>query len=575
MRWVRGAAASLRERERAAIFASASGHPRHLLDSVRRGLILVILIAITPIASASMVQGVLQLRRASEEAQHRLLQGAITGAASQQNVFTSAENVLQALKNVPGLRSNSEDCAATLYGATLSLPFASNIAFIDANGRVTCSALTEAGTDMSGRSWWQKATQSKGFTLGERQMSPVTRSEIMVGTLPLFGAQSEFVGGLSVAIDAGWLENLLKRETPSSEGVAALFDANGTQLVSNAPAISRRLFDGEDLGAYVGKLGDTRDVSGRSWSFAVATLERHNLLLAYAQPSDELFEWTTFHVAVSFILPILMVIFTIVAIWLATDRMVLQWLLYLRRVTAVYGQGHYGFRPSKMDQAPSEFRVLGHAIEDMALAIRERDARLREGLAEKTSLVREIHHRVKNSLQVVVSLLSLYGSGVREEADRARFDQLRIRINTLAVVHRILYEALEGSQVQILELLRELGALLESALDRSVRVTVQADDVSLPTDLASPLALLLTEFVMAISRASEDRPVKLDVAAVGEGGLVILRLSADAAVRDLLSEAQIPLAYGFARQIGGTIETLAAGEGCRIEVRFSPRFKTR
>ncbi|MEW6124522.1 MAG: sensor histidine kinase [Pseudomonadota bacterium] len=546
-----------------------------MLDSVRRGLILVILIAIAPIASASMVQGVLQLRRATEEAQHRLLQGATTGAASQQNIFASAENVLQALKNVPGLRSDSQDCAATLYGATLSLPFASNIAFIDADGRVTCSALTQAGTDMSQRGWWQKAKADKSFTLGERQVSPVTRSEIMVGTLPLYNAQSDFIGALSIAIDAGWLDNLLKRETPSSAGVAALFDASGQQLVSNSPAVSRRLFAGKDLSAYVGKLGETEDVSGRSWSFAVATLERHNLLLAYAQPSDELFQWTTFHVAVSFILPIFMVIFTVVAIWLATDRMVLQWLLYLRRVTAVYGQGHYGFRPSRMDQAPSEFRVLGHAIEDMALAIRERDAKLREGLAEKTALVREIHHRVKNSLQVVVSLLSLYGSGVRGEADRARFDQLRIRINTLAVVHRILYEASEGSQVQILELLRELSALLEASLDRTVLITVEADEVVLPTDLAGPLALLLTEIVMAMGRATTRPPLKLAIKGVEEGGFVVLSLTAAEDVREDLGEARIPLAYGFTRQIGGALDLHAAGAGCRADVRFSPRFKTR
>lgn len=546
-----------------------------MLDSVRRGLILVILIAIAPIASASMVQGVLQLRRATEEAQHRLFQGATTGAASQQNIFTSAENVLQALKNVPGLRSDSQDCAATLYGATLSLPFASNIAFIDPDGRVTCSALTQPGTDMSQRGWWQKAKAAKSFTLGERQMSPVTRSEIMIGTLPLYTAQSEFAGALSIAIDAGWLDNLLKRETPSSAGVAALFDADGQQLVSNSPAVSRRLFAGKDLAAAVGELGETQDASGRSWSFAVATLERHNLLLAYAQPTDDLFEWTTFHVAVSFILPVFMLIFTIVAIWLATDRMVLQWLLYLRRVTAVYGQGHYGFRPSRMDQAPSEFRVLGHAIEDMALAIRERDAKLREGLAEKTALVREIHHRVKNSLQVVVSLLSLYGSGVKGEADRARFDQLRIRINTLAVVHRILYEASEGSQVHILELLRELSALLEASLDRTVLITVEADEVALPTDLAGPLALLLTEIVMTMARASTHPPLKLAITGVEEGGFVVLNLTCDEDVRAELAEARVPLAYGFTRQIGGTLDLHAAGAGCRVGVRFSPRFKTR
>lgn len=575
MWWVRGEAARARNRERVAIFASAVGHPRHLLDSVRRGLILVILIAIAPIASASMLQGVIQLRRAAEEAQHKLLQGAIAGAASQQNVFTSAENVLQALKNIPGLRTGAPECGATLYGAALSLPFSSNIAVLNAQGRVICSALTQQGSDMSQRPWWRKAAVSKGFTLGERMISPVSRNEVIIGTLPLFAADQSFDGALSISIDASWLDNLLKRDAPPGQGVAALIDRDGQQLVSNAPAISRRLFAGEDLTAYVGKLGEREDVSRRSWSFAVATIDRHGLIVAFALPTDELFKWTTFHVAVSFILPVFMVIFTIVAIWLATDRMVLQWLLYLRRVTAVYAQGHYGFRPSRMDQAPSEFRVLGHAIEDMASAIRERDGRLREGIAEKTALVREIHHRVKNSLQVVVSLLSLYGSSVKGEEDRRRFEQLRIRVNALAVVHRILYESQDGSQVRTRELLRELAALLESALDRTVLITVESDDVIVPTDFAVPLALMLTEIGIALAGAGGSQPTRISIRAVGEGGFMVLRMQVSEPVGEELGEARAPLAHGFASQLGGTITTTSAPTGAQVDVRFPVHFRTR
>ncbi|MEP9376471.1 sensor histidine kinase [Aquabacter sp. CN5-332] len=575
MRWVRGEAARARHRERAAIFASAVGHPRHLLDSVRRGLILVILIAITPIASASMLQGVLQLRRATEEAQHRLLQGAIAGAGSQQNVFASAENVLQALKNVQDVRSGGSDCSATLYGATLSLPFASNIAYIDPDGVVKCSALAQPGMDVAQRPWWIAARKAKAFTLSDRMLSTVTRAEIIAGTLPLFGSSGEFEGALSIAIDAGWLDNLLKRETPLSQGVAVVLDPTGEQLVSNAPAISKRLFAQKDMAKSMGQLGETRDEAGRSWSFAVAPLDRHDLLVAFAQPSDQLFQWTTLHVAVSFILPVFMVIFTIVAIWLATDRMVLQWLLYLRRVTAVYAQGHYGFRPSRMDQAPSEFRVLGNAIEDMALAIRERDGKLREGLAEKTALVREIHHRIKNSLQVVVSLLSLYGSGVRGDDDRRRFEQLRMRVNTLAVVHRILYEANEGSEVRSRELLREMGALLEVAVERNVLITVDAEDVALPTDLAVPLALLLTEIVMILADTEARQPVRTALRGVEEGGLLILRIDVSEPIGDALEEPRAPLAHGFARQLGATISTTATSTGSHVDVRFPSRIKRR
>ncbi|OYW39067.1 MAG: hypothetical protein B7Z45_04730, partial [Azorhizobium sp. 12-66-6] len=330
------------------------------------------------------------------------------------------------------------------------------------------------------------------------------RTDVIYGTLPLADANGEFDGALVIAIDASWLDNLLKRETPLSDGIAAVMDSSGRELVSNAPDVSRTLFHDRDMVRYLGGLGTTEDETGRAWSFAAASLDRHQLFVAFAKPSAQLFQWTTLHVVVSFVLPICMVIFTIVAIWLATDRMVLRWLLYLRRVTVVYAEGHYGFRPSRMNQAPSEFRVLGSAIEDMALAIRDRDGRLREALAEKTAMVREIHHRIKNSLQVVVSLMSLYGSGVPEGRDRRRFEQLRTRVNTLAVVNRILYEANDGSEVRSRELLRELGSLLEGAMDHNVLILVEADDVALPTDLAVPLALLLTEIVMHLgeNRAS-------------------------------------------------------------------------
>ncbi|WP_165933767.1 sensor histidine kinase [Aquabacter spiritensis] len=534
---------------------------------------MVILIAITPIASASMLQGVLQLRRATEEAQHRLLQGAIAGAGSQQNVIASAENVLQALKNVQDVRNGGDECVATLYGATLSLPFASNIALLSADGIVLCSALSPVGTDVSQRPWWLAASKAKAFVLSGRIVSPITRGEVIAGTLPLFGTSGAFEGALSVAIDAGWLDNLLKREAPLTDGVAAVLTAGGAQLVSNAPAISARLFASQNLANYVGQLGETRDDAGRSWSFAVARLDRHELLVAFAQPTDQLFQWTAFHVAVSFILPIFMLAFTIVAIWLATDRMVLQWLLYLRRVTAVYAQGHYGFRPSRMDLAPSEFRVLGNAIEDMASAIRERDGKLREGLAEKTALVREIHHRIKNSLQVVVSLLSLYGSGVRGEEDRRRFDHLRMRVNTLAVVHRILYEANEGSEVRSRELLRELAALLEVAVDRNVLIVVDAEDLALPTDLAVPLALLLTEVVLILADGEAGSPTHMAIRGMEETGMLVLRIDISATLSEELGETRAPLAHGFARQLGGTITTTVTPSGSQVEVRFPPRVK--
>ncbi len=93
-----------------------------------------------------------------------------------------------------------------------------------------------------------------------------------------------------------------------------------------------------------------------------------------------------------------------------------------------------------LDGAPTEFRLLGEGMSEMAAAIQERDRNLREAIAQKTMLVREVHHRVKNNLQIVMSLLSLQAGRVRDPAATEALRQARARINALALVHRILYE---------------------------------------------------------------------------------------------------------------------------------------
>ncbi|MGY9105356.1 MAG: sensor histidine kinase, partial [Alphaproteobacteria bacterium] len=84
-----------------------------------------------------------------------------------------------------------------------------------------------------------------------------------------------------------------------------------------------------------------------------------------------------------------------IAIWIATDRLVLRWIDYLRRMAVAYSRGHYAIRPNVLKAAPIEFRTLGGTLTTMAAAVDERDRDLRESIEQKNTLNREIHHRVK------------------------------------------------------------------------------------------------------------------------------------------------------------------------------------
>ncbi|MFG1341251.1 sensor histidine kinase [Xanthobacter autotrophicus] len=560
-------AARARHKERSAIFASAIGQPRTLFDSVRRRLLLVVLLALAPIAVLNIVQGLAQLSNAEEDARQRLLQQAVAAAGTQQNIFASTENVLYALKNVEEVRHAGATCTATLRGATISLPFAANIGVLDASGAVTCAALPFPGRSVGEEPWWREAIAKTGFSLVGPARSPGANLDVLVGILPLRDAAGRLEGAIALGIDVSWLDTLLRQQTPPSVGIVALFSDRGQELVSNARAMSAALFRrelfrtaGQNLR---GTLHESTDPAGESWTFATAPLGRDGLTVAFAMPSDRLFGWTFVTVAASIALPALIIILSLIALWVAVDRIILRWLLYLRRVTAVYAQGHYGFRPTRLDAAPSEFRVLGHSVENMAFAVRHRDARLRENLAEKTALVREIHHRIKNSLQVVVSLLSLYGSGIGKSEDRRRFDQLRLRVNTLALVHRILYEANDGSQVHLRELLGELASLIEGSTDASVRITVEAQDAPLPTDMAVPLALMVVEVVLNLGLPPGTSPAPLVLSGSRSGERLHLALRSGAG-RWGENGMPLDLAAGFAAQLGGSLSRRDEPSGAMV-----------
>ena len=177
----------------------------------------------------------------------------------------------------------------------------------------------------------------------------------------------------------------------------------------------------------------------QAWRFGTTALIGNTIFVAFGQRESQLFGQTYLHVGIDFLLPIVMILFAWVAIWIATDRQVTQWINYLRRIAAAYRSGHYTIRPDLAD-APAEFKLLGDAMSEMAEGIQDRDRRLRDSVNMKTTLIREIHHRVKNNLQIVMSLLSIQANQVKDPGARDALMQAQTRINALALVHRILNE---------------------------------------------------------------------------------------------------------------------------------------
>jgi PAS domain S-box-containing protein len=127
--------------------------------------------------------------------------------------------------------------------------------------------------------------------------------------------------------------------------------------------------------------------------------------------------------------------------------------------------------------------------------IRERqraEARLRSSLREKEVLLQEIHHRVKNNLQLVSSMVSLQSHELGEQASR----ELQTRVRAMALVHEILYGMKDLSRIRFDEYLHTLVQELRQVYARpEITIDLALTEVSLPIETAVPLGLLVNEIV--------------------------------------------------------------------------------
>jgi two-component sensor histidine kinase len=182
-----------------------------------------------------------------------------------------------------------------------------------------------------------------------------------------------------------------------------------------------------------------------------------------------------------------------------------------------YRSGHYSIRP-QLDNAPAEFKSLGDGMAEMAESIQDRDRKLRDALNQKSLLIREIHHRVKNNLQIVMSLLSLQAGQLKDPSAREALTQAQVRINALALVHRILHEIEDQTTIDLKRLLHELAhQITEGMRAETLRIRVEEDMVErdVSGDVAVPLALFVAEALTNIFKYAF---------APGQGGVIKLAL---------------------------------------------------
>lgn len=129
---------------------------------------------------------------------------------------------------------------------------------------------------------------------------------------------------------------------------------------------------------------------------------------------------------------------------------------------------------------------------------KEAQDRIRDSLAEKETLLREVHHRVKNNLQVISGLLNLQSNYIDDEGVRGIYKESQNRIKTMALIHEELYQREDLARINLAEYIRSLtNNLLASYSITSSKIKLSLDlaDVEISIDTAIPCGLIVNELV--------------------------------------------------------------------------------
>jgi PAS domain S-box-containing protein len=204
---------------------------------------------------------------------------------------------------------------------------------------------------------------------------------------------------------------------------------------------------------------------------------------------------------------------------------------------------------------------------------------IRNSLREKEVLLKEIHHRVKNNLQVISSLLKLQAMNVPDVAVRDVFAQSRSRVHSIALVHEKLYQSKDLSHVDFDDYVHVLVESLfhaHEAVERGISPVIHVDELNLAVDAAVPCGLIINELVtnalthgfpdgrtgsvqVALRRVGPDR-IELQVTDDGVG------LPADVDPRRAASLG-LDLVFTFAEQLDAEVE-VRQGRGTAFCFRF-------
>jgi two-component sensor histidine kinase len=492
-------------------------------------------------------------------------------------IEAAAEELYASLSVISTRLSGGKSCPEVLAdGIAGSAGSMLALALFDAKGNLVCrsganSGLKYAAAEQPG--WFRQAQAGVPPALHMAAEGAATIAAVPVGR----------GGVLAALLPRAWFANVGRPATASSQVATWLLNQNGNFIASSGLA-AEALPPVATMLALQASSDETllgRSAGGVHFAYASTRLANGwQVVGAYRATSEHLKALSVLYIRLADLAALLFL--GLVAIVLGAEIAFGDPLRRLRTAVTTWQRGA-PFDLRGLRYAPTELVDLARSFAQATVSLREREAELARARERQDLLVLEVHHRVKNNLQIVASLLNLQASRIRVPEARAEFQAARDRVRALATLHRHLYSEGELHTINMRSFLMELCGQLFQAMGETegnrISLTIEAPELRMSPDQAVPLALIVTEAVtnavkyafpggrtghVTVELSEHDGVLDLVISDDGVG-IPAGRTETETGTRDGIG---LQLIRGFTRQLGASLE-IGEGQGTRYAVRLS------
>lgn len=471
-------------------------------DSLALRVIAFLSLALMPIGLIAIYQTREFQNEAIQRSELSLLALTERAASVEQQTIERAFGAAEAMGVVVDLFDDPEACSRYLERFVVQSSIYTFIGHVPPDGRMRCSSL-DRQVDASGQEDFEAMMANPRPVVSLSESGLITERPVVVVAAPIF-AQAGFQGYIVLSIPHERLTPVPQIEVADRTQPLGLVTFNGAGEILTmrgaAEEAALLLPEDADLADYVTfrTFAFTgRDRTGADRVFAVTPIVPGTVYAMGTWNPPRAFQTLMGSPATVGLFPVLMWMASLIVSYYAVHRLVIRHVRDLGSKMRRFATDRHVPAGSSVGEMSLELREIEEEFLQMAAGIVQDEAQLEDTVRERGILLKEVHHRVKNNLQLISSIMSMQMRRTTDPTTKSILSRLQDRILGLATIHRTLYQSDDMGRVNAAHLVREIVGqqAVGAALEGEVRVTLDLDDLELLPDQAVPLSLLTAEAV--------------------------------------------------------------------------------